>query len=128
MSLYRFARLTAILSLLRRYHSQLFRMLFAVLFALITAWQYQDVARFLDQHHPQWAALALLLKTLIVYAALLWVFWEFSRMLRGPQERAPGPSSRPAAQSATPTSTPSRLDQLIDKPRLRSRRQDILDD
>ena len=128
MSLYRFARLTAILSLLRRYRSQLFRMLFAALFALITAWQYQDVARFLDQHHPQWAALALLLKTVIVYAALLWVFWEFSRMLRGPQERAPAPSSRPAAQSATPTSTPRRLDQLIDKPRLRSRRQDILDD
>lgn len=128
MSLYRFARLTAILTLLRRYRSQLFRMLFAALFALITAWQYQDVARFLDQHHPQWAALALLLKTLIVYAALLWVFWEFSRMLRGPQERAPAPSSRSAAQSATSASTPSRLDQLIDKPRLRSRRQDILDD
>ena len=126
MSLYRFARLTAILTLLRRYRSQLFRMLFAVVFALITAWQYQDVARFLDQHYPQWAAMALLIKTLIVYAALLLVFWELARMLRGDvQVPAPGRSSekpRPA------NAAPSRLDALVDKPQLRSRRDDILAD
>ena len=126
MSLYRFARLTAILTLLRRYRSQLFRMLFAVVFALITAWQYQDVARFLDQHYPQWAATALLIKTLIVYAALLLVFWELARMLRGDvQTSAPSPgrssdTSRPAGDG------PSRLDALVDKPQLRSRRDDIL--
>ncbi len=129
MSLYRFARLTAILTLLRRYRSQLFRMLFAAVFALITAWQYQDVARFLDQHHPQWAALALLVKTVIVYAALLLVFWEFSRMVRGltDEPKASAKAAKPSKNNQPQPQAPSRLDALADKPTLRSRRSDILD-
>ncbi len=127
MSLYRFARLTAIVTLLRRYRSQLFRMLFAAVFALITAWQYQDVARFLDQHYPHWAALALLVKTLIVYAALLLVFWELGRMLRSDGQAQVAPSQGAAAKSALSGGRDnSRLDALLDKPQLRSRRDDIL--
>lgn len=127
MSLYRFARLTAILSLLRRYRSQLFRMLFAVVFALISAWQYQDVARFLDQHYPQWAALALLVKTLIVYAALLLVFWELGRMLRSDGQTQAAPAQRRKRDKVQPDEGgSSRLEALLDKPQLRSRRDDIL--
>ncbi len=133
MSLYRFVRLTAVLALLRRYRMRLIRLLFLVCFALVTAWQYADVAAYLDQHHPQWSAAALIIKTLIVYAALFWGFWEVGRMLHGDDGSGAAGSSegtpRPAKKrDPAPVAQPSPLEALAEKPRLRSRRADLLDD
>ncbi len=137
MSLYRFVRLTAVLALLRRYRMRLVRLLFLACFASVTAWQYDDVAAYLDQHHPQWSGAALIIKTLIVYAALFWGFWEVGRMLHGDEGAAPAVAAgksaktpaKPAKKSAAAVSPqPSALDVLAEKPRLRSRRADLLDD
>lgn len=129
MSLYRFVRLTATLALLKRYRLRLVRAVFALSFALVTAWLYDDVATFLQAQAPQWAATALLIKTLIVYLAFFWCFWELSRMLSGSDGQPVSKTSAPAPKSATPTAPkpgPSPLDALADKPKLRSRREDLL--
>lgn len=131
MSLYRFARTTALLSLASRYRVKIWRITFAVAFAGITAWLYADVAAFVDARHPQLAWLALTIKTLIVYAALVYCFWQFRTPVSAMPEDATeeqferldalqNSESKPAAPSA------SRLDKLVDKPELRSRRDDIL--
>ncbi len=142
MSLYRFARTAALLTLLRRYRARLLRMLFAVAFALTSAWVYADIAAYLETRAPAWLGPALLLKTAIVYAALLWCFWELSRMLRGRQDPdLAAPEERPRASggaratgaarasgAAAPAAAPadSRLEALAQKPKLRSRREDLL--
>lgn len=125
MSLYRFARLTAVLALLRRYRARLLRMLFAVAFALVTAWLYADVAVYVAERHPDWSATALIVKTLIVYAALLLCFWEIGRMARG--DGGAEPSARAPRTPPEPGGQPSALDRLADKPTLASRRDELLD-
>lgn len=126
MSLYRFARLTAIVALLRRFRVRILRMLFAIAFALTTAWLYGDVAGFIASHHPQWAALTLVLKTLIVYAALFLCFWEVSRMARGDGASAERRGSS-AAESAVDQRPASTLDRLARKPELASRKDGLMD-
>lgn len=137
MSVYRFVRTTALLTLARRFRSRLLRMAFALGFALVTHWQYGDVERFLSAQLPQAVAWALLIKTLIVYAALLLCFWEVARMLRGDDGRPPSPRGvsrsrdwveRPptAPAESAPAPRPSVLDQLAAKPHLRQRREAIL--
>ncbi len=133
MSFYRFVRLTALLTLLRRYRRRLIRIVFLVCFATVTAWQYADVAAYMSQHHPEWSGVALIIKTLIVYAALFWGFWELGRMLHGDEggveagatQQVKKPAKTPVNESAA---TLSALDELAEKPRLRSRRADILQD
>lgn len=137
MSFYRFVRFTALLTLARRYRRRLVRIVFTASFALVTAWQYADVAAFLDTHHPEWAAPALIIKTLVVYGALLLVFWDLGRMLHGddgetrasaapPTERTAGRKRASATLVAETTPATSRLDRLAEKPKLRQRRDDIL--
>ncbi len=121
MSLYRTLRLTLVLSLARRYRTRLLRILFAVAFAVVSSLVYADVAAFLDARHPQWSGLALIVKTAIVYGALLISFWDLSRMLRGD----PGVAGGVPAQTGQPA--PGTLDALIEKPQLRSRRDEILE-
>lgn len=134
MSLYRFARFTALLTLARRYRKRLVRIVFAVTLALVTSWLYDDIARYLDSHQPQWSGLALILKTLVVFAAFLLSFWELSRLVHGDDGR-PEPAAKrasPAKGSAEPPTAPastdatSVLEQIAEKPRLRSRREEIL--
>lgn len=140
MSFYRFVRFTALVTLARRYQRRLVRIVFTASFAWVTSWQYADIALFLDQRHPEWTATALLTKTVIVYAALLLVFWELARMLRGDDGRtrakktvdsSPLESAKPrqkttAATASTSTAPSTRLDQLAEKPKLRQRRDEIL--
>ena len=132
MSLYRFVRLTALLTLARRYRARLLRVVFAVVFAWVTAWQYADVAAYLDRHRPEWSGMALILKTLIVYAALFLALWDLGRMFHGDDGQAtPARSGRknaPAKPAASPVPPVSRLEELAEKPRLRSRRDGILDE
>lgn len=132
MSWYRALRLAAVVSLLNRYRAPLARMLAAVLFALVTAWLYSDVAVFLDRHRPQWSAAALIIKTLVVYLALFLCFFELARLLRSePETRqaaATAARSRPSQPAAKPSAQPRPLDQLAEKPQLRSRRDELLKD
>lgn len=118
--------MTAVLTLLRRYRGGLLRMLFAAAFAAVTAWVYADIAQFVDARHPQLLGWALLLKTGIVYVALFVILWEFKRMVSGDVAVDSKATTRPAAPPAQPEPT-GKLDELIDKPKLRQRRSAILD-
>lgn len=136
MSLYRFVRLTALLTLARRYRARLVRIVFAVALAFVTSWLYGDVASYLDLHRPQWSGAALVIKTLVVFSAFLLSFWELSRLVHGDDgqpanvaSKAEKPRKKVVATEAAPTSAPpSVLDQLAEKPQLRSRRDGILDE
>ena len=126
MSWYRALRLAAVVSLLRRYRAPLIRVAAAIAFALVTAWLYADVADYLNTHQPQWVGPALLLKTLIVYAALFWCFFELGRLVKATPERAPAPTPAKSSTSEAPNGTQRPLDRLAEKPQLRSRRDEVL--
>ena len=127
MSLYRFLRFTAVMTVLRRYRKRLARLLFAVAFALVTAWLYGDVATFLEAQHPEWSGPALAIKTGLIYLVLFYAIWEIQRILRGDAGQPPPPEPSRQPSDSSPAEPPRPLDQLIDKPRLKSRRDAILD-
>ncbi len=134
MSIYRFARTTALLTLASRYRVKIWRITFAIAFAAATAWLYGDVAVFVQQQYPHLAWLALFIKTAIVYLALIYCFWQF----RTPAAAMPDTERDPEFErleamaerelnASSETTTTGKLDRLIDKPELRSRRDDILE-
>ena len=61
MSLYRFARTSALLAVARKYRLKIFYMLTAIAVALVTDWLYVDVAGYLAERSPTWALVALVL-------------------------------------------------------------------
>ncbi len=126
MSLYRFARTTALLTLAGRYRSKLFKLFIAVAIALVTAWVFDDIALYLDGHKPEWLGPALIIKTLVVYGALVYAFWQ----LRPGSWAEPKPEKPAAAAPPSPAVTedvPGPLDELMDKPKLTKRKEAILD-
>ncbi len=121
MSLYRFARTSALLAFAGKYRLKIFNMAAAAAFAFVTSWLYADIAIYLQEHHPQWAGVALVGKTLIVYAALFFLLWQLK-----PSDRAsPAPEVK-AMPTAIPEGKPSRLEELAAKPKLTSRKDAIL--
>jgi hypothetical protein len=135
MSLYRFVRTSALLAVAGRYRSKLFRIAVAIGVALVTAWLFDDVALYLNNHRPDWLGPALIIKTLIVYGALVYCFWQ---LRPGSWEEAKADAiatesarkKRPAAtpgQAVTPAQEPGPLDELVEKPTLRSRKDAILE-
>lgn len=123
MSLYRFARLSALLAFAGKYRMKLFLMGAAAAFALVTSWLYTDIASFLQQHYPQWIGLALVIKTLVVYAALFFLLWQ---LRPSSTESRPTATQGGSAVAATDSAAPTRLDQLAQKPKLTSRKESIL--
>ena len=122
MSLYRFARTTALLTLAGRYRLKLFKLFIAVAVALVTSWVFDDIALYLDNHRPDWLGAALIAKTLVVYGALVYAFWQ---LRPGSWSEAKLETTPPAAtETALPESGP--LDELLDKPKLTSRKDAIL--
>jgi hypothetical protein len=135
MSLYRFVRTSAMLALAGRYRSKLFRIAAAVAVALVTAWLFDDVALYLENHRPEWLGPALVVKTLIVYGALVYGFWLLrpgsweeakADAITAKSSARPGPGVKPGADDS-PVATPGPLDELVDKPKLRSRKDAILE-
>jgi hypothetical protein len=141
MSLYRFARLSALLAFAGKYRSKIFHMAAAAAFALVTSWLYADIAAYLSAHHPGWTGFALGVKTLIVYAALFFLLWQ----LKPSDAEQPGKldthasarKARPKPETGSsgktdtddpgqPQLPPSRLEALADKPQLTSRKDAIL--
>ncbi len=122
MSLYRFARMSALLAFAGKYRMKIFNMGAAAAFAFVTSWLYADIASYLQTHYPQWMGVALVSKTLIVYAALFFLLWQLR-----PSERTGGP---PPVRGIEPAEwddgKPSRLDELAAKPKLTSRKDAIL--
>lgn len=124
MSLYRFLRTSALLTLAGRYRQKLFRLLVAVAVAIVTSWLYDDIAIYLEAQQPQWVLMALVFKTLIVYGVLVYVVWQLR----------PGAwTTEPEQGAASPTAensnaSPSPLDELMDKPRLQTRKHSLLDE
>lgn len=133
MSLYRFVRTSALLALAGRYRSKLFRIAVAIGVALVTAWLFDDVALYLENHRPDWLGPALIIKTVVVYGALVYGFWllrpgSWEEARAEAQQRASAPPDRADApqQEATPELR-GPLDDLVDKPKLRSRKDAILE-
>ena len=131
MSLYRFVRTSAMLALAGRYRSKLFRIAVAIGIALVTAWLFDDVAQFLDSHRPEWLGPALIIKTLVVYGALVYGFWQLrpgSWQEAKAEAVAKQTGTRASQEAGSPgLNTPGPLDDLVDKPSLRSRKAAILD-
>jgi hypothetical protein len=122
MSLYRFARMSALLAFAGKYRMKIFNMGAAAAFAFVTSWLYGDIAGYLQTNFPQWLGLALVSKTLIVYAALFFLLWQLR-----PSERTGGsPATKSAPMLLSETDTPSRLEELAAKPKLTSRKEAIL--
>jgi hypothetical protein len=118
MSLYRFARTSALLAFAGKYRLKIFYMLAAIAFALVTAWLYTDVAAYLQVHFPRWALLALLVKTAAVYGALFFLLWQVK-----PSEWRGRPESELQLDNTAPLST---LDEIAQKENLNKRRETIL--
>ena len=114
--------MSALLAFAGKYRMKIFNMAAAAAFAFVTSWLYADIASYLQTHYPQWVGVALVSKTLIVYAALFFLLWQLR-----PSERAGGP---PPVRGAEPTEgddgKSSRLDELAAKPKLTSRKDAIL--
>ncbi|MEE4190250.1 MAG: hypothetical protein V2I66_01650 [Halieaceae bacterium] len=126
MSLYRFARTTALLTLAGRYRAKLFKLFIAVAVALVTAWVFDDIALYLDGHKPEWLGPALIIKTLVVYGALVYAFWQLRPGSWAEPAREKPAASAPAPETAQ-IDTPGPLDELLDKPKLVKRKDAILD-
>lgn len=120
MSLYRFARTSALLAFAGRYRLKIFYMLAAIAFALVTAWLYGDVAAYLEVHYPQWVVLALLMKTIAVYAALFFLLWQVK-----PSEWRSRPEPETSAEIEGSVSR-SKLDEIARKENLNTRKDAIL--
>ena len=128
MSLYRFARTTALLTLAGRYRLKIFKLFIAIAVALVTSWLFGDVASYLDTHKPEWLGPALIIKTLVVYGALVYAFWQL-RPGSWAEAKAEAQAEKVAPAKQPPVALPESgpLDELLDKPKLRSRREAILD-
>ena len=132
MSLYRFARMSALLAFAGKYRVKIFNMGAAAAFAAITSWLYGDIAVYLQAHHPQWEAIALLVKTVVVYAALFFLLWQLrpareSRLQNlSSGDSGTGKNRTAAGEEAPVPPAPSKLEQLAEKPKLTSRKDAIL--
>jgi hypothetical protein len=118
MSLYRFARTSALLAFAGKYRLKIFYILAAIAFALVTGWLYTDVAAYLQVHFPQWSLVALLVKTVAVYGALLFLLWQVK-----PSEWRDRPEHELQLEGAA---EPSRLDEIAQKETLKKRKDSIL--
>lgn len=118
MSLYRFARSSALLAFAGKYRLKIFYISAAIAFALVTGWLYTDVAAYLQVHFPQWSLVALLVKTLAVYGALLFLLWQVK-----PSEWRDRPEHELQLEG---TAEPSRLDEIAQKETLKKRKDTIL--
>jgi len=124
VSLYRFLRTSALLALAGRYRQKLFLILVAVAAATVTSWLYDDIASYLESQHPELVLMALILKTLIVYSVLVYVVWQLR-----PSGWATEPEATSTVQTAsTESGEPGPLDELLDKPKLKTRKESILDE
>ena len=125
MSLYRFFRTSALLALAGKYRSRLYRVVLALAVALVSAWLYGDIAVYLQNQQPDLLGTALLVKTVIVYGSLFYAFWQIRPGAWSSNADAVGDSTVPANPAVSmPTEGP--LDELLDKPRLKSRKEAIL--
>ncbi len=126
MSLYRFFRTSALLALAGKYRAKLYRIVVAIAIALVTAWLYGDIAVYLQQQHPDLLGPALLAKTVIVYGALIYAFWHIRPgAWTSEQNTQVQSSTTDHPQEPMPDSGP--LDELLDKPKLKSRKDSILE-
>ena len=123
MSVYRFLRASTMLALARRYRQKLFGILVAIAVALTTSWLYSDIASYLQNHHPQWLLAALVTKTIIVYGVLVYLVWQLRPSAWGSES-----PEKPASPTPPGASAPGPLDELLEKPKLKSRRESLLDE
>jgi hypothetical protein len=125
MSLYRFFRTSALLALAGKYRARLYRIAIAFAVALVTAWLYDDIASYLQSQQPDLLGPALLIKTAIVYGSLIYAFWQIRPGAWSTENTGAGTTTSPDSPSA-PMPTQGPLDELLDKPRLKSRKEAIL--
>jgi hypothetical protein len=125
MSLYRFFRTSALLALAGKYRARLYRIAIAIAVALVTAWLYGDISVYLQTQQADLLGPALLIKTAIVYGSLIYAFWQVRPGAWSTEGTSESTTTAPTGPSAElPTEGP--LDELLDKPRLKSRKEAIL--
>jgi predicted PurR-regulated permease PerM len=124
VSLYRFLRTSALLTVASRYRQKLFRLLVACAVAMVTSWLYDDINKYLEAQRPELVLMALVLKTLIVYGVLVYVISQLRPGAWSMGSDLPSNSSG----SETRIDSPSPLDQLMDKPKLKTRKNSLLDE
>ena len=125
MSLYRFFRTSALLALAGKYRARLYRIAIAIAVALVTAWLYGDISIYLQTQQADLLGPALLIKTAIVYGALIYAFWQVRPGAWSTEDTSESVTASPTSPSTElPTEGP--LDELLDKPRLKSRKEAIL--
>tara|TARA_B110000977_G_C10896919_1_gene423673 strand:+ start:465 stop:833 length:369 start_codon:yes stop_codon:yes gene_type:complete len=120
MSLYRFARTSALLAVARKYRLKIFYMLTAIAVALVTDWLYVDVAGYLAERSPTWALVALVVKTVVVFSALFFFLWQVkpSEWQRPHKPEAPSEGDGMASTS--------KLGKIAEKETLKTRKDAIL--
>ena len=132
MSIYRFVRTSTLLVLAGRYRAKLFKIAVAIGVALVTSWLFDDIALYLDNHRPEWLGTALIIKTVVVYGALVYGFWQLRpgswQEAKADAIAAQSSAAKSAPADAATPQPPGPLDQLADKPKLKSRKQAILED
>lgn len=136
MSLYRFLRTSALLAMAGKYRAKLYRVAIALILAIVSAWLYGDVSVYLQNQQPDLLGPALLVKTVIVFGALAYVFWQLRPGAWGNESSNTGANknntgtadSIATSTAANPTEQSGPLDELLDKPSLKSRRESILGD
>ena len=127
MSLFRIFKYSSILFFLGKYKIRLFRVVAVLLFAGITSLLYQDVANYLQQHHPDAVIYALMGKIAIVYGALAFVLWQFRPVAdAGNSLPASAPKARGSSSASEPESRLGQLESVSQHDTLRSRTDKLL--
>ena len=124
MSLYRTIRASALVVLLVKYRVRIYWICAALAVALVTDWMYDDIAEYYKLEDPSnlqgWV---LAVKTAVVYAALAYILWQFRFAAKssGKTDAVQNDKSPIASGEGGP------LNELLDKPKLRSRAEFILE-
>ena len=127
MSLFRIFKYSSVLFFLGKYKARLFRAVAVLLFAGISSLLYQDVAHYLQQHHPDAVLYALIGKIAIVYGALGFVLWQFRPASKEGEVPAKGTAmSDENAGTSEPSSRLGQLENIVQHDTLRSRSEGII--
>ena len=123
MTITRIAWVAWLVLLLRRSRARLYWICAALTAALVTGGVYDDIVEYYSlENPPHLLGWVLAVKTAVVYAALAYIFRQlrFVALSGGKTDAAQGDHSATASGKGGP------LDELLNKPKLRSRAEYIL--
>ncbi|MEM9759244.1 MAG: hypothetical protein AAF933_08430 [Pseudomonadota bacterium] len=130
MSFFRLVKYSSLLYFLGKHRGKLFRSIAILLFAFVTSLLYEDLRVYLESQHPESLAYALIAKVVIVYGSLAFVLFQFRPRKSGDKQGEARAAAMPRAQKQDKREPPadrlSRLDDVDDHRKLRSRYDRVL--